>query len=68
MVERKHLNNKKEKVIIDEIENQASIDSDYCVRVEEAIKTDSRWYIFIEFCNGFDLKDLLKAKSWKLDP
>lgn len=67
-MERKHLNAKKERIIIDEIENQAAVESDFCVKIEEAIKTDSRWYIFMEFCNGHDLKELLEAKKWKLEP
>ncbi len=36
--------------------------------MRKAIKTDSRYYIFMEFCNGGDLKDLMEYKGWKLDP
>lgn len=36
--------------------------------MKKAIKTDSRYYIFMEFCNGNDLKELMEMKGWKLSP
>ena len=38
------------------------------VRLKKAIKTDSRYYIFMEYCNGTDMKELFELKHWKLDP
>jgi len=34
----------------------------------KAIKTDSRYYIFIEYCNGGDLKELMELKQYKVKP
>jgi hypothetical protein len=36
--------------------------------MRKAIKTDARYYMFIEFCNGGDLKELMELKDWKIDP
>ena len=36
--------------------------------MRKAIKTDARYYIFMEFCNGGDLKELMEAKAWKITP
>jgi len=36
--------------------------------MKKAIKTDARYYIFMEFCNGNDLKELMEIKNWKLTP
>jgi len=36
--------------------------------MRKAIKTDSRFYIFMEYCNGSDLKELMELKSWNLEP
>jgi len=36
--------------------------------MKKAIKTDARYYIFMEFCNGNDLKELMEIKGWKLHP
>jgi serine/threonine protein kinase len=36
--------------------------------MKKAIKTDARFYIFMEYCNGNDLKDLMEVKNWKLSP
>lgn len=42
--------------------------SDYVVKMKKAIKTDARYYIFMEYCNGSDLKELMESKGWQLDP
>lgn len=31
--------------------------------MRKAIKTDSRFYIFMELCNGGDLKELMQLKN-----
>ena len=36
--------------------------------LRKAIKTENSYYIFMEMCNGNDLKDLMDCKSWKLQP
>jgi serine/threonine protein kinase len=36
--------------------------------MKKAIKTDSRYYIFIEYCNGGDMKELMELKNWKIQP
>jgi serine/threonine protein kinase len=36
--------------------------------MRKAIKTDARYYIFMEYCNGNDLKELMEAKQWNLSP
>ena len=36
--------------------------------MRKAIKTDSRYYIFMEYCNGSDLKELMELKRWKVSP
>ena len=51
-----------------EIQNQDAVQSKQVVRMKKAIKTDARYYIFMEFCNGNDLKDLMEVKGWKLHP
>lgn len=42
--------------------------SDYVVRLKKAIKTDARYYIFMEFCNGSDLKDVMETRQWAISP
>jgi serine/threonine protein kinase len=68
VVERKDLCSTKEGLIVSEIQNQDAVISDYVVRMKKAIKTDARYYIFMEFCNGHDLKEIMEMKLWKLDP
>jgi serine/threonine protein kinase len=36
--------------------------------MRKAIKTDARYYIFMEFCNGSDLKEIMEHKKNKLNP
>lgn len=36
--------------------------------MRKAIKTDARYYIFMEFCNGSDLKEVMELKGWKIAP
>jgi hypothetical protein len=36
--------------------------------MKKAIKTESRFYIFIELCNGGDMKELMELKHWKMKP
>lgn len=36
--------------------------------MRKAIKTDARYYIFMEFCNGSDLKELMEIRKWDIPP
>ena len=36
--------------------------------MRKAIKTDSRYYIFMEYCNGSDLKAIMELKQQRLAP
>ena len=49
-----------------EITNQEKVKSDYVVNFRKAIELPSRFYIFIEYCNGGDLRELFEAKDWKI--
>ena len=63
VIERAGLSKNKEDLILCEIGNQNLVDSDYVVKIKKSIKTDSRYYIFMEFCNGGDLKELIESKD-----
>lgn len=68
MVERSALCRTKEDLIVSEIQNQDSVDSQYVVKMRKAIKTDARYYIFMELCNGNDLKEVMDLKNNHLRP
>lgn len=36
--------------------------------MRKAIKTDARYYIFMEFCNGSDLKEIMEHKKNRINP
>lgn len=67
-MERKDLCATKEGLIVSEIQNQDSVQSQFVCKMRKAIKTDARYYIFMEFCNGSDLKELMELRSWNLTP
>ena len=62
VVERNNLDNSKEQLVVSEIQNQDSVNSQYVVKLRKAIKTDSRYYMFMDYCNGGDMKDLMELK------
>ena len=66
IAERKGLSYTKETIIIDECINQSKIESDYVVQLKSAIKTDNRYYLMLEYCNGGDLQHLMEAKEYKI--
>lgn len=68
VVERSALCRTKEDLIVSEIQNQDSVFSQYVVKMRKAIKTDARYYIFMELCNGNDLKEVMDLKNNKLSP
>ena len=49
-----------------EITNQSNIVSPYVVSFRKAFELPERFYIFLEYCNGGDLKQLLEAKKWNI--
>jgi serine/threonine protein kinase len=53
---------------VSEIQNQDSVQSKYVVKMRKAIKTDARYYIFMEFCNGSDLKEIMEFKKNRICP
>ena len=53
-------------LIVAEISNQDMVKSQYVTNMRKAIKTENSYYIFMELCNGNDLKDLMDNKAWKL--
>ena len=66
MVSKANLSERRLKLIENEIVNQDCSASQYVVKIRRAIETPDNFYIFMEYCNGGDLKDLLDAKGWKL--
>lgn len=68
VVERSALCRTKEDLIVSEIQNQDSVLSQYVVKMRKAIKTDARYYIFMELCNGNDLKEVMDLKNNKISP
>ena len=60
------MNEKRIKLIENEIVNQDVSLSHYVVKVRKAIETPDRFYIFMEYCNAGDLKDLFDAKNWNV--
>lgn len=35
--------------------------------MRKAIKTDRRYYMFMDYCNGADLKELMTVKKFKVE-
>jgi len=64
VIEKANLSERRLKLIENEIVNQDAGSSLYVVKVRRAIETPERFYIFMEYCNGGDLKDLFEAKKW----
>jgi serine/threonine protein kinase len=68
VVERSALCRTKEELIVSEIQNQDNVESQYVVKMRKAIKTDARYYIFMELCNGSDLKEVMELKGNRINP
>ena len=51
------------KCIEKEVEIHTLVKSDHCIRLYQSIKTASNLYMMMDYCNGFDLGQLLKAKK-----
>ena len=68
VIERQGLDGSKEQLVVSEIQNQDSVCSNYVVKLRKAIKTDSRYYMFMDFCNGGDLKELMELKQFLVGP
>ena len=54
------------KLIENEIVNQDCIASLYVVKAKKAIEAPDRFYIFMEYANGGDLKELFEAKNYEI--
>ena len=52
--------------IQNEIINQDLVENRFVVRLRKAIETPDKFYCFLEYCNGGDLKELMDAKNWKV--
>ena len=63
IVERIKLSQSKENLIMSEIINQELLRSNNVVRIRRAIKTEERYFIFMDFCNCSDLKELMDIKN-----
>ena len=68
IVERANLCSSKEALVVSEIGNMDLVQSQFATRLKKAIKTDSRYYIFMEYCNGNDLKELMELRQFKIAP
>lgn len=55
-------------MVINEIHNHDLINSPYVVKLRKAIKTDSRYFMFMEYCNGGNLTELMELKKYDVDP
>ena len=68
IAERANLGRVQERFINSECVNQSLVKSEYVARLEKAIKTDNRYYIMLEYCNGGDLDEIMTAKEYKISP
>ena len=54
------------------IENEVTIQSLFSskniVKIKKLIEGPEKFYIFMDYCNGGDLLELLKAKNWEFEP
>ena len=66
VMEKAGLSQQSLKLIENEIVNQDCIASLYVVKTRKAIEAPERFYIFMEYCNGGDLKDLFEAKNYEV--
>ena len=55
-------------MVINEIQNHDLINSKYVVKLRKAIKTDSRYFMIMEYCNGGNLGELMEIKKFDVDP
>ena len=66
IVNRKGLSAHQEALVVSEINNQEAVKSRNIVSIKKAIKTEARFYIFMEFCNGMDLKIVMEQKGFRV--
>ena len=66
IADRKNIGRIKEHFINTECINQDLIKSEYVVRLDKAIKTDNRYYLMLEYCNGGDLEELMSVKNYNI--
>jgi serine/threonine protein kinase len=51
------------KCIEKEVEVHNKVKSDYCVRLYNSIKSNQNLYMMMDYCNGFDIAQLVKLKK-----
>ena len=47
------------KLILSEVKINRMLQSDYCIKHHQTIKTASKIYMFLEYANSFDLETLI---------
>ena len=67
MIPQKRIKAKIKKYLVQEIEIMMKLKHENILRFLEAKKTSNNIYIFVEFCNGGDLRQLMDAKGGQLD-
>lgn len=67
MIKQKKIKEKIKKYLVQEIEIMMKIKHENILRFLEAKKTSNNIYIFVEFCNGGDLRRLLELKEGRLE-
>jgi len=68
IVERNRLELVQEQMIVNEIHTHNLISSKHIIKLKKAIKTDQQYFMFMEYCNGGNLRELMDIKKWVLDP
>ena len=63
VIDRTNLSNNKETLINNEIINQNIVDSTNVIRVRKVIKTEIRYFMFLDYCNFSDLKELMETRK-----
>ena len=63
-MERRNMNRASEYLLQNELLNLHLIESEYVIKLKSATKTDNRYYMMIEYCNGGDLEGLMEAKGF----
>ena len=63
VMDRKRVTGKNQELLINEIEIMTEIQDQNVVSLKAATKTLSNYYLVMEFCNGGDLQDFIKARD-----
>jgi len=66
VAEREGLSSTNEAIIVEECLNQSQVKSEHVVELFSAIKTENRYYLMLEYCNGGDLMHLMLEKDFNI--